>query len=88
MNLLNEILNEYNSMSYYNMNGYIAINDDRIGRIVMFKLFLNEKGVLKVLFKEKSQITALNATIRSDEKTIKSLDDFKEKWYQFYNDLH
>jgi len=54
----------------------------------MFKLFLNEKGVLKVLFKEKSQITALNATIRSDEKTIKSLADFKEKWYQFYNDLH
>lgn len=75
-------------MSYYNKNGYIAINDDRIGRTVMFKLFLNEKGVLKVLFKEKSQITALNATIRSDEKTIKSLDDFKEKWYQFYNDLH
>ncbi len=75
-------------MSYYNKNGYIAINDDRIGRTVMFKLFLNEKGVLKVLFREISQISALNTTIRSDEKTIKSLADFKEKWYQFYNDLH
>ena len=35
--IINDIYNNYYGNPYYYKNGYIAINDDRIGRIEMFK---------------------------------------------------
>ena len=44
--IIAEILNNYNHKPYYNSDNYISINDDRIGRIVSFKIY----GHLKCRF--------------------------------------
>lgn len=85
--IINQIYKDYNDSCYYNLDGYISINDDRIGRIVMFKL--NEENDRIIAdFKERSQIRSISNPIRTDKKIIRSLEDFKKKWNEFYNDLH
>jgi hypothetical protein len=76
-------MTNYNKLPYYNLNGYISINDDRIGRIVSFKLYEENKEIM-VDFKEALQIFPLNSS-RHYTKTITSLDDFKNKWNEYYN---
>lgn len=86
-NTISEILNEYTQQPFYIKDGYIAINDDRVYRIVMFQLTTNDKNEIIVNFKEiLNGVT--NAIIRTDKQKIRSLKDFKNKWYSFYNDLH
>ena len=78
-----EILNYYNHSPYYIFNDYNSIHDDRIGRIVSFKLYLNN-GKILADFKEARQLFPLNS-INHKTKTIISLEDFKEKWNDYYN---
>lgn len=86
-NIISEILNEYTQQPFYIKDGYVAINDDRVYRIVMFQLTTNDKNEIIVNFKEiLNGVT--NAIIRTDKQKIRSLKDFKNKWYSFYNDLH
>ena len=86
-NIISEILNEYTQQPFYIKDGYVAINNDRVYRIVMFRLTTNDKNEIIVNFKEiLNGVT--NAIIRTDKQKIRSLKDFKNKWYSFYNDLH
>lgn len=85
-NIISEILNEYTQQPFYIKDGYVAINDDRVYRIVMFQLTTNDKNEIIVHFKE--MINCFNTITRTDKQKIRSLKDFKNKWYSFYNDLH
>jgi len=78
-----QILQEYNKTPYYILNDYISINDDRISRIVSFKLY-EKNGEILVDFKEANQLFPLNSS-RYRTTIITSLDDFKEKWTYYYN---
>ena len=81
--IMYEILSYYNDSPYYNLNDYISIHDDRIGRIVSFKLYLDNCKIVAD-FKEARQLFPLNST-NHKTKTIISLEDFKEKWNDYYN---
>jgi len=82
--IIADILNYYNHKPYYNTdNYYISINDDRIGRIVSFKLYEKDDEIFAD-FKEARQLFPLNST-NHKTKTIISLEDFKEKWNDYYN---
>lgn len=83
--IMYEILSYYNDSPYYSLNDYISINDDRIGRIVSFKLYLDNSKIVAD-FKEAHQLFPLNST-NHKTKTIISLEDFKEKWNDYYNNL-
>lgn len=74
-----------NHSPYYINDDYISINDDRYGRIVSFKLYNKDNNIF-VDFKETLRSSPY---ILSNNKTtiIKSFDDFKEKWYDYYNNL-
>lgn len=63
---------------FYLFDGYISINDDHIGRIVMFKIY-EENDKIIADFKERSQIKSYSKSIRTEKRIIKSLDDFKKK---------
>lgn len=83
---INEIENYYkNNRPYYIDDDYISINDDRIGRIVSFKLYEKDNNIY-VDFKEGWRSSPL---ILLNHKTyiIKSFEDFKEKWKDYYNHL-
>ena len=76
--IMSEILNYYKTD-----NNYISINDDRIGRIVSFKL--SEKdGEILADFYEARKIYPNNIK-NYKTKVINSLEDFKEKWMDYYN---
>jgi len=81
--IIYQILKEYNESPYYLLNDYISINDDRIGRIVSFKIY-EENGEILVDFKEASRFNPLISS-RFRTTNITSLDDFNEKWTYYYN---
>ena len=78
-----QILDNYKHKPYYILNDYISINDDRFGRIVSFKLY-EENNIIMADFKEAHRSFPL---ISSNYKTknIESLEDFKNKWIDYYN---
>ena len=82
--IMSEILNYYNHKSYYISNNYISINDDRIGRIVSFKLYINDDNEILAEFYEARKIYPNNIK-NYKTKVINSLEDFKEKWMDYYN---
>ena len=81
--ILTEIMNYYNKPPYYLMDGYTSIHDDRIGKIISFKLF-QENNEIKVEFKQAHQILPFVSS-KHYITTIKSFDDFKTKWNDYYN---
>lgn len=87
--LISNIINRHNKTPYYFHNGYNAINDDRVGRIVMFKIYESDNKVYAD-FRETSQVLSYyyGCALRSANKEIKSVEDFNQKWNSFYNDLH
>ena len=85
--IISQILQSYNHSPYYISNDYISnyyisINDDRIGRIVSFKLY-EKDGEILVDFKEAKQIVPMISS-RCRTTNITSLEDFKEKWKYYY----
>lgn len=83
--IIADIKSRYNSSSYYNSGDFISINDDRMSRIVSFKIY-EYNDQLFADFKETHQISSLTQS-RSSKKNIKSTLDFQMKYYEFYNDL-
>ena len=81
--IMTEILNYYSSY-YKTDNNYISINDDRIGRIVSFKLYINDDNEILADFYEARKIYPNNIK-NYKTKVINSLEDFKEKWMDYYN---
>ena len=82
--IISDILNNYNHKPYYNTdNYYISINDDRIGRIVSFKLYEKDDEIFAD-FNEANKIQPLN-TKKHKTKVITSFEDFKNKWKEYYN---
>ena len=81
--IMTEILNYYSSY-YKTDNNYISINDDRIGRIVSFKLYINDDNEILADFYEARKIYPNNIK-NYKTKVINSLEDFKEKWIDYYN---
>jgi hypothetical protein len=81
--IISQILKEYNQIPYYLLNDYISINDDRMGRIVSFKLY-NKDGEILVDFKEAYRYSPYISS-RFRTTNITSLEDFKEKWTYYYN---
>lgn len=64
-----------------------SINDDRIGRVVTVSV-RNENDKYVAYGFEKSQISAINTTMRHSKQEVKNLDEFW-KWYSnYYNDTH
>ena len=80
--IISKIENEYNENPYYKLDDYISINDDRFGRIVCFKLYINEDNIY-VDFKELNKYQSI--ILRPITKMIKSYEDFKNKWHEYYN---
>jgi len=85
--IISEIYSNYNNSPYFRSGEYLAINDDRVGRIVLFKLY-NDNSNIIADFMEISQIQTLNRPIRTERIKINSYEDFKIKWKNFYNDIH
>jgi len=85
--IINQIYKDYNRTPYYNLDGYISINDDRTGRIVMFKIYQEDDKIIAD-FNERSQIKSISSSNRIKKINIKSLDDFNKRWNEFYNDFH
>lgn len=81
--IIADILNHYNHKPYYISNDYICINDDRFGRFVSFKLY-EKDGEIFADFYEAQQSVPLNVK-NYKTKVINSLEDFKEKWMDYYN---
>lgn len=84
--IINEIEKYYkNNRPYYIDDDYISINDDRIGRIVSFKLYEKDNNIY-VDFIEARRSYPL---ITSNHKTIiiETFEDFKEKWKNYYNNI-
>ena len=81
--IISQILEDYKDSPYYLLNDYISINDDRMGRIISFKLFEND-GEILVEFKEGYRYSPYIST-RHRTINITSLEDFKEKWTYYYN---
>jgi hypothetical protein len=81
--IIADILNNYNHSPYYISNDFICIKDDRIGRFVSFKLY-EKDGEIFADFYEAHQSLPLNLK-NYKTKTINSLEDFKEKWKDYYN---
>jgi hypothetical protein len=81
--IISEIESYYNHKPYYNSDNYISINDDRIGRIVSFKIYEKDDEIFAD-FNEAHKIQPLN-TKKHKTKVIRSLEDFKNKWTEYYN---
>jgi hypothetical protein len=77
--IISQILKYYNHSPYYILNDYISINDDRMGRIVSFKIY-EEKGEILVDFMEGYKYYPY-ITSRYRTTNITSL----EKWKYYYN---
>ena len=82
--IMSEILNYYSSYYNYISNNYISINDDRICRIVSFKLYINDDNEILADFYEARKIYPNNIK-NYKTKVINSFEDFKEKWMDYYN---
>jgi len=81
--IIMEIIHNYNKIPYYKYNEYISIKDDRVGRIVSFKIYQNKDKIIAE-FNESSQITPF-ITIKNYKTSITSVEEFKTKWYEYYN---
>jgi hypothetical protein len=81
--IIADILSCYNHKPYYISNDYICINDDRFGRFVSFKLYEKDDEIFAD-FNEAHKIQPLN-TKKHKTKVITSLEDFKNKWTEYYN---
>jgi len=82
-----EILQKYNISPYYKSDGYISINDDRFGTIVSFKLYQEDENIYAD-FKETSKYNYQSIYNRNKTKIITSLEDFQNKWSNFYNNVN
>ena len=82
--IISEILEKYNQKPYYKSGEYLSINDDRIGRIVSFKLFeLNDN-----IYADFKEISKNHPTYyRNTTNIILSLEDFQKKWFNFFNNI-
>ena len=49
--IISQIINNYNYTPYYYFNDYISINDDRMGRIVSFKVYEKNNTIMLILRK-------------------------------------
>jgi len=85
--IISQILNEYNNSPYYLFNDFISINDDRMSRIVSFKIYEKDNKIL-VDFRETYRYYNPYVYYNSKTKTIDSLEDFKKKWTNYYNNLN
>jgi hypothetical protein len=81
--IIQNIQKKYSISPYYNLNNFISINDDRIGRIVSFRLYIVNNEIF-VDFKESSQMYQL-ISYNYKTETIKSLEEFINKWTKYYN---
>ena len=81
--IIYQILQAYNHSPYYILNDYISINDDRMGRIVSFKIY-EKNGEILVDFMEGYRYYPYTS-LRCRTTNITSLEDFKEKWTYYYN---
>ena len=81
--IISQILQSYNHSPYYISNDYISINDDRMGRIVSFKIY-EKNGEILVDFMEGYRYYPYISS-RYRTTNITSLEDFKEKWKYYYN---
>jgi hypothetical protein len=81
--IISEISNYYRQEPFYILDDYISINDDRFGRIVSFKLYEIDNEI-NVDFKESYKSTPYQS-FNHITKKINSLEDFKKKWYIYYN---
>ena len=79
-----QILKEYNNCPYYLFNDFISINDDRMNRIVSFKIYEKDNEILAD-FRETYRYYNPNVYYNSKTMTINSLEDFKKKWTNYYN---
>ena len=79
-----QILEKYNKAPYYNSDNYISINDDRVGTIVSFKLY-KENDSIYADFTECSKYQSYYN--RSKKCLIISVEDFQNKWHNFYNNI-
>jgi len=77
MNVYDEIMSRYSQSPYRVSNNCVSINDDRVGSVVSFTLYVNNDK-LTVYFSERK---------RSRTQTVESFNDFERKWYLFYNDF-
>lgn len=81
--VINQILQKFNKYPFYYIDDYLSINDDRIGRIVSFKIY-KENNIIYANFKENYRFNK-----SSNDKIIKiniiSLEDFNIKWLKFYH---
>jgi len=84
--LIAEIESNYNYSPYFRSGDWVSINDDRVGRVVSFKVYEYEKKLF-VDFSETSQ-TFSSRVYRSKTKTINSFEDFEKKYHDFYNDIN
>ena len=82
--IIADILSCYNHKPYYISNDYICINDDRFGRFVSFKLYEKDDNEILAEFYEARKIYPNNIK-NYKTKVINSLEDFKEKWMDYYN---
>ena len=82
--ILFQIVEKYKKSPYYNDGNYISINDDRMGRIVSFKIY-EENNIIMADFKEAHRSNPLNTTSRYKTVIIESLEDFNKKWISYYN---
>lgn len=77
MNVYDEIMRKYSVSPYRVSNNCFSINDDRVGSVVSFTLYVYDDK-LTVYFSERK---------RNRTQTVESFKDFERKWYLFYNDL-
>ena len=81
--IIYEILKYYDQIPYYLSNDYVSIKDDRMSRIVSFKLYENNNEIFAD-FNEANQIFPINTKYHKTV-VIKSFEDFKNKWTNYYN---
>ena len=77
-----QILQEYKQIPFYKLNDYISINDDRIGRIVSFKIY-EENGEIIADFIETTRLFPLEKS-RHQRYQIENLKQFKKIWNNYY----
>ena len=82
--ILSQIFEKYKDIPYYNDGNYISINDDRMGRIVSFKIY-QENNKIMADFKEAHRSDPLNTSSRYKTVIIESVKDFDKKWISYYN---
>ena len=84
--LIYQISEKYNRDPYFKSGDLIAIADDRVGRILSFKLY-EENEIVYADFKESSKTIHVSSYDRYRKNVIASFEDFQYKWSNFYNDL-